>query len=153
MSGACRPRVRGHPPTGLTRHRDGRNFLSAPRETPSGASGQTLRGLTVVRCTTRDRLETKAFGPGARARPLFENSTACRKSVPSSNPVPRACKGSRWGFLWLIDIESVQFSVLSRDQIIYGEFDPGSGRTLAACLTHASRARPLLREGVLAANG
>jgi len=21
----------------------------------------------------------------------------------------------------------------------YGEFDPGSGRTLAACLTHASR--------------
>jgi hypothetical protein len=22
-----------------------------------------------------------------------------------------------------------------------GEFDPGSGRTLAACLTHASRAR------------
>ena len=22
---------------------------------------------------------------------------------------------------------------------IYGEFDPGSGRTLAACLTHASR--------------
>src|SRR5919112_1829911 len=27
---------------------------------------------------------------------------------------------------------------------IHGEFDPGSGRTLAACLTHASRAeRPL----------
>ena len=23
--------------------------------------------------------------------------------------------------------------------VIYGEFDPGSGRTLAACLTHASR--------------
>ena len=23
----------------------------------------------------------------------------------------------------------------------YGEFDPGSGRTLAVCLTHASRAR------------
>src|SRR3954454_23938523 len=27
-----------------------------------------------------------------------------------------------------------------------GEFDPGSGRTLAACLTHASRAERLLRE-------
>src|SRR5660398_215462 len=26
-------------------------------------------------------------------------------------------------------------------QIFHGEFDPGSGRTLAACLTHASRAR------------
>jgi hypothetical protein len=24
---------------------------------------------------------------------------------------------------------------------IYGEFDPGSGLTLAACLTHASRTR------------
>src|ERR671910_244548 len=24
-------------------------------------------------------------------------------------------------------------------EVIYGEFDPGSGRTLAACLTHASR--------------
>ena len=29
-------------------------------------------------------------------------------------------------------------------QVFDGEFDPGSGRTLAACLTHASRAeRPL----------
>ena len=28
-----------------------------------------------------------------------------------------------------------------------GEFDPGSGRTLAACLTHASRTRPLLSGG------
>ena len=29
--------------------------------------------------------------------------------------------------------------------IFYGEFDPGSGRTLAACLTHASRTeRPYL---------
>ena len=35
----------------------------------------------------------------------------------------------------------------------YGEFDPGSGRTLAACLTHASRTmiRSLLRG--LVANG
>ena len=30
------------------------------------------------------------------------------------------------------------------DEVFNGEFDPGSGRTLAACLTHASRAvRPL----------
>ncbi len=31
---------------------------------------------------------------------------------------------------------------------IHGEFDPGSGRTLAACLTHASRTMNLLREGI-----
>ncbi len=34
---------------------------------------------------------------------------------------------------------------------LFGEFDPGSGRTLAACLTHASRTmKPL---GGLVANG
>ena len=27
------------------------------------------------------------------------------------------------------------------EQFLHGEFDPGSGQTLAACLTHASRAR------------
>src|SRR5699024_3979732 len=33
-----------------------------------------------------------------------------------------------------------------RSPVFNGEFDPGSGRTLAACLTHASRAVRLLRE-------
>ena len=32
-------------------------------------------------------------------------------------------------------------SELNLDHNSYGEFDPGSERTLAACLTHASRAR------------
>jgi hypothetical protein len=39
-----------------------------------------------------------------------------------------ALKGLLWG--WVL------FSV----EAFNGEFDPGSGRTLAACLTHASRA-------------
>ncbi|CAN0510761.1 unnamed protein product, partial [Phaeothamnion confervicola] len=32
-------------------------------------------------------------------------------------------------------------------QILVGEFDPGSGRTLAACLTHASRTRSIQPSG------
>ena len=32
--------------------------------------------------------------------------------------------------------------------VLFGEFDPGSGRTLAACLTHASRTGPPLFLGV-----
>ena len=32
--------------------------------------------------------------------------------------------------------------VLSGRLVLFGEFDPGSGRTLAACLTHASRTGP-----------
>ena len=35
-----------------------------------------------------------------------------------------------------------------RRLIFIGEFDPGSGRTLAACLRNASRTGTLLREGV-----
>jgi hypothetical protein len=35
----------------------------------------------------------------------------------------------------------------------YGEFDPGSGRTLAACLTHASRTMNSSLLGGLVANG
>ena len=31
----------------------------------------------------------------------------------------------------------------------FGEFDPGSGRTLAACLTHASRTERLQLAGAL----
>ena len=34
-----------------------------------------------------------------------------------------------------------------------GEFDPGSGRTLAACLTHASRTMKLCLHSGLVANG
>ena len=36
---------------------------------------------------------------------------------------------------------------------IVGEFDPGSGRTLAACLTHASRTMMPSLLGGLVANG
>jgi hypothetical protein len=35
--------------------------------------------------------------------------------------------------------------------VLFGEFDPGSGRTLAACLTHASRT--MKPSGGLVANG
>ena len=34
-----------------------------------------------------------------------------------------------------------------------GEFDPGSGRTLAACLTHASQGERILRDPSKLANG
>ena len=44
------------------------------------------------------------------------------------------------------DINKRQFVwSVRQDKTFYGEFDPGSGRTLAACLTHASRAMKHLR--------
>src|SRR5581483_4398005 len=36
---------------------------------------------------------------------------------------------------------------------LFGEFDPGSGRTLAACLTHASRTERLPSGSTRVANG
>ena len=47
---------------------------------------------------------------------------------PASVVLARACLGLGW--------------------VLFGEFDPGSGRTLAACLTHASRTGPPLFLGV-----
>ena len=86
-----------------------------------------------ARCTVGTPPRTKAEKAGVRARPLLENSTACRKSVPSSSPF-------FVGFFGLMDVESVSSRFFrSGLSSIYGEFDPGSGRTLAACLTHASR--------------
>ena len=44
-----------------------------------------------------------------------------------------------WDVCSLLCLALAAFWVVSV-LVIYGEFDPGSGRTLAACLTHASRA-------------
>ncbi len=38
--------------------------------------------------------------------------------------------------------------IVSIELFIVGEFDPGSGRTLAACLTHASRTLNHFRVGM-----
>ena len=40
-----------------------------------------------------------------------------------------------------------------QNQTYNGEFDPGSGRTLAACLTHASQGERFLRGIIKLANG
>src|SRR5690348_14763844 len=43
------------------------------------------------------------------------------------------CDASFWCLVWS------GFSDRAFFEVLFGEFDPGSGRTLAACLTHASR--------------
>ena len=44
------------------------------------------------------------------------------------------CANVLWGSGWLFWLVGVSGLL-----VLFGEFDPGSGRTLAACLTHASR--------------
>src|SRR3954465_3188901 len=72
--------------------REGRRTTS-----PGGGAGNRRSGGHPARDGARKG--------GVLARPLFENSTACRKSVPSNTP----CSRYLWwglGFLWLIDIKS-----------------------------------------------
>ena|ERR1051326_1691206 len=85
---------------------------------------------------------------------FFENSTVCRMLVPCLF-WPRL---PGWSFVsgW-VGVSLSGFWCFASDQsgasalcvvgggVVFcwsfnGEFDPGSGRTLAACLTHASRA-------------
>src|SRR3954464_1687059 len=81
------------------------NVLSAPRG-PGGPPGQNPEwGTSGNRRSVGHPASDEAREGLVAARPLLENSTACRKSVPSSNPVPGPW--FRLGFLWLIDIESV----------------------------------------------
>ena len=46
------------------------------------------------------------------------------------------CCGWVWGVVCELDSVFVFYACFL---FLFGEFDPGSGRTLAACLTHASR--------------
>ena len=56
------------------------------------------------------------------------------------------CGGCRVGFGVVFSPASVVLAraCLGLGWVLFGEFDPGSGRTLAACLTHASRTGPPL---------
>ena len=60
------------------------------------------------------------------------------------------CGGCRVGFGVVFSPASVVLAraCLGLGWVLFGEFDPGSGRTLAACLTHASRTGPLSFLGV-----
>jgi len=99
---------------------------------------------------------------------FFENSTVCRKLVPFFIVfwLIRVFVGSDWsvvgfsgvafGWFWF-SVFGVPAGLFWGWWVVFlsihGEFDSGSGRTLAACLTHASRATPHLRVGDGAANG
>ena len=90
-------------------------FFSARRSLFFG-SGVGLRGLVGVGGFGGCRV-----GLGFFLRLLLFGPGRCRFLL--------GCGG--WCWLWVV-------------RFLFGEFDPGSGRTLAACLTHASRTGPLL---------
>ena len=103
----------------------------------------------------------------APAAPVFENSTACERREPLTltqvggfNLVVSSELGSEGtSFEHKLKVNQAVNSGRERssrpeyDNHLHGEFDPGSGRTLAARLTHASRARTRASALGTAANG
>ena len=87
-----------------------------------------------------ERPGRRATGPAMDVRVRFLRTQQCVKSqCMMHNPVQPTLVGD--GFLWLIHPICIEcFQPGETFQALFGEFDPGSGRTLAACLTHASRA-------------
>ena len=51
------------------------------------------------------------------------------------------CLGLGWALVWFSGLctDCCSGCLVGVLLVLFGEFDPGSGRTLAACLTHASR--------------
>ena len=98
MSGVTAHPFDTGPPTDVT-------FFLRRARPPLGPADEPC-GARPLCGATREAASNEGRKAGVRARPLFENSTACRKSVPSNTP----CSGYLWsglGFLWLIDIASV----------------------------------------------
>src|SRR5882757_2231838 len=52
---------------------------------------------------------------------------------------------SVWGVMFFVRFSLIVNSSRCCEWFLFGEFDSGSGRTLAACLTHASRTESALR--------
>ena len=100
--------------------------------------------------------ELEAFFVPAVEAPVFENSTACtsRTSRASAREVNEPVSSLRGDFELKLNLNplATRPSGLTAKGL-HGEFDPGSGRTLAARLTHASRARTRASALGKAANG
>ena len=136
-------------------------FLSSPQATPTPGREAERSGLHALRPArsgsdtpaqlelTRPRQTGKFLQVAPRAGPardggwvrlMFENSTVCHsRRISLLCPVLFFGLGLFFATMILAIVGQGLF-VCWVSSFFDGEFDPGSGRTLAACLTHASRA-------------
>jgi hypothetical protein len=92
---------------------------------------------------------------GPRPAEMFDNSgSGCANKLEAARVAPgHHFPGGRWDKQSEFPNETKAFRSTELHRTIYGEFDPGSGRTLAARLTHASRTLSLPSGGGGVANG
>ena len=151
---------RGFPDQGLTR-RDrcdsvalrSTDGVSSPRRArhQAGSSHRRGRAASFGSLKTEEKTERQC-GQFVGGGPRASATTACQFMSPGSPPgdntdvisqIVRAaaeksmsCPRARQPV-----VRHRTATAGDRRQVFVGEFDPGSGRTLAACLTHASRTR------------
>src|SRR5918997_5158578 len=99
-------------------------------------TGRPIRRPGPIECASRFDLS-----PALRSRAAAKSQQY--SSTPSRHP----------GFLHVYEEPLVRCTDNSLRAVLHGEFDPGSGRTLAACLTHASGATNRASARGKAANG
>src|SRR6185312_9255765 len=99
---------------------------------------QEHRTVMVSWASPRHRFLTSS---GLTAGPFGKGSASDQPSKPAHGQLSSSA-----------DLVS-RFGASTVRTVFHGEFDPGSGRTLAACLTHASRAERLPSGSTRAANG
>jgi hypothetical protein len=118
-----------------------------------GVAPEPDRKILLVVCGCSLRTQQRADSqrqsstPGARVASCWPRSGSLReKRFGGCSPLPG----------WVLECRIASCCQLLSSRLdatksaigIYGEFDPGSGRTLAACLTHASRTVNRLRPGI-----
>ena len=109
-----------------------RGAVTRPADLPSGLAGNLgSRGAQVG----KHKPLNAAHRPRDGVRVSFENSTVCRACLFGTGGVVPVLM---LALMFAGPVPLVEGFWLG--PVFVGEFDPGSGRTLAACLTHASRA-------------
>src|SRR5215212_7538811 len=101
---------------------------------PRGAADRVQRFDLAAHALSGEELRNIPSDPGSA-----RCTTPARSTETDSSSV-QTCVD--WSLRWPTDTP-----------VFHGEFDPGSGRTLAACLTHASGATNLASARGRAANG
>ena len=117
--------------------RSGASRAASPRRRSPPPQGATVFENSTA-CAPDGRLHTDRLSvrPGSTLPPAFGRVRQARNQEVQQYPVeaPGLASCVRQPLVWRIRQASHVRAVL------HGEFDPGSGRTLAACLTHASGA-------------
>ena len=158
----CASRAAWHPHSGIpVEGAPGGQVRRASRYTPGrlkGASGRRVgrsppwgspprearRSLKTQQHAHLRSLRDRGVRPGStRRRAAFSACSAMAKS--QSREVPRhgfgtSVYGSRAAAPAAPSGVKERHAMTAFREVLHGEFDPGSGRTLAACLTHASGA-------------